>query len=878
MEYTGLTSAQIIANRKKYGANILPKPKIKNIFDFLYEVFTDKLNIILIFLAVAFIILSILGLGSLTEAIGILFILFLIAIIDTATGLRAQHHTQKLQELVTIRHCDVIRNGKIQKIKTTDIVVDDIIILHTGDSIHADGYLLSGEISVDNSVLNGESEPVKKHSINNYKYNPDKKITGDSYVDKNSLFAGTTIQSGRGIMIATRVGTGTENGKILTSIQTISAPKTSLDIQLDNMATKISKWGVLGAIIVGTSIITTDIINIGGINAFFSNGKLNVISNILSTLAISLTIIAAAVPEGLPLIVSLIISQNARKMVQHNVLAKYANKIPEAGNIQILCTDKTGTLTHANLAPVANFLGNGMKVSFTIRNQINEIFFRNIVLNSGATYDADNNISGGNATGRALLNLIKPSDKIFTKLKSDKIQREIPFDSSNKYSATEIKNNTKTHTYVMGAPELLLKRCTNYMDENGNIKKLNHEKINNLILEKSNQAMRLVATAYCNTPLPKNGLPNEMIFICLTSLRDKIRNGVPHAVQTMQNAHVQVVMITGDALDTARAIAYDTKIMDKNSDDIAINATELDNMPDNEILKILPRLRVVARAIPSTKLKLVHLAQSMGMCIGMCGDGTNDAPALKLADVGFAMGSGTDVAKSAADIIITDDNFVSITNAVLLGRTFLHNIKMFLHFQLPINIWLMTICLIFPLFTGAPAFWATQILIINIIMDSLNSLAFGGEPPKTEYMHEAVVTKGAALIPNKDIHSIIWSIAGFIFTFGLLYIPQIANQFNTTDQMITARFVLLIFVAMLNGFNIRSTTINPLYKIQTNPIFLLITLLVFFATIFMVQFGGPIFHIGKLNINQWSILFCISLLILPWGIIGKILQNKKQRG
>ncbi len=876
MEYQGLTSAQVIANRKKYGANILPKQKTKNIFDFLYEIFTDKLNMILVFLALVFIILSILGMGSLTEAIGILFILFLIAIIDTATGLRAQHHTQKLQELVTLRHCDVIRNGKIQKIKTTDIVVDDIIILHTGDSIHADGYLLSGEISVDNSILNGESEPVKKHSINNYKYNPDKKITGDSYVDKNSLFAGTTIQSGRGIMIATRVGTGTENGKILTSIQNISAPKTSLDIQLDNMATKISKWGIIGAIIVGTAIITTDIINLGGINAFFTDNKLNIISNILSALAISLTIIAAAVPEGLPLIVSLIISQNARKMVKHNVLTKYANKIPEAANIQILCTDKTGTLTHASLSPVANFLGNGTKISFIANTKTNEIFFHNVILNSGATYDTNNNISGGNATGRALLNLIKPNNKIFTKLKSDKIQREIPFDSSNKYSATEIKNDMQTYTYVMGAPELLLKKCTKYMDENGNIKKLNRKKITDLILEKSDQAMRLVATAYCNKPLEKNGLPNEMIFICLTSLRDKIRDGVPHAVKTMQNAHVQVVMITGDALNTARAIAYDTKIMNKNSDDIAINATELDNMSDNEILKILPRLRVVARAIPSTKLKLVHLAQSMGLCIGMCGDGTNDAPALKLADVGFAMGSGTDVAKSAADIIITDDNFVSITNAVLLGRTFLHNIKMFLHFQLPINIWLMTICLIFPLVTGEPAFWATQILIINIIMDSLNSLAFGGEPPKPEYMYDPIVAKGTALIPTKDIHSIIWSITGFMFTFGLLYIPQIANQFNTTGQMITARFVLLIFAAMLNGFNIRSTTIDPLYKIQTNPIFLLITLLVFFATILMVQFGGPMFHIDKLNTHQWLILFYISLLILPWGIIGKMLQNKKR--
>lgn len=868
---SGLTATQVIRSREKYGANILPQPRMKTAFDFLRDVFSDRLNQILLFLAFVFIVVAALELGSMAEALGIILVLILIAGIDVVTGLRSQRHTRRLADMAGVRFCNVIRGGKIQNINVTDIVVGDTVLLNTGDTIYADGYLVDGAIDVDNSVLNGETAKAHKTVVKNYKYNPHAKITGETYIDKNSLFSGATIQSGRGAMIVTRVGINTENGRILSDVQTITAPKTSLDIQLDNLATKISKFGMYGALVVGVCLLVVEIVQAGSVTQYMGQGWLNVTASVLSILVIALTIIAAAVPEGLPLIVSLVISQNAREMVRHNVLAKFANKIPEAGNIQILCTDKTGTLTSANLMPVQNFLGNGNPIDFDSKSVANNLFRLGVVVNSGATYDEGGKIVGGNSTGRALLSLIARDDKIFSDLQDVYTRHaELPFDSANKYSATQFAE-PNNFTLYMGAPEMILAHATHYIGANGRRHKLNLHVMEELMAENAGRAMRMIATAISNQALSHDGLPDDLTLVCMTSLRDEIRNGIPDAVDTMHNAHVQVIMITGDSLHTAIAIARETHIIER-ADDIAINATELESYSDELLMEMLPHLRVVARAVPSTKLRLVKIAQSMNRSIGMCGDGTNDAPALKLADVGFAMGTGTDVAKAAADIIITDDNFVSVTDAVLLGRTFLHNIKMFLRFQLPINIWLMIACLVFPIFIGHPAFWATQILIINIIMDSLNSLAFGGEKPKPEYMREHVVQKGTPLITYRSMRGVIWVCIGFALITCALYLPCVSRMFSTAAQMETARFVVLVFAAMLNGFNVRTDGINPLHGVTKNPMFWVISVIVFVSTFVFVEFGGAMFHVTALNAGQWIVLFVLSLLIIPWGMIGKLFR------
>lgn len=421
---------------------------------FFCDVFSDKLNLILLVLALVFLFLAVIGVGQITEALGLIFVLTLISVINISTGLKSQKYTKRMADMISEHYCNVIRNGSVQTISTKEVVVDDIILIETGDTICADGYIISGHVEVDNSILNGETKLCKKSPIENYVYNYEEEITGAKYTDKNSLFSGTNVQSGRGKMIVKRVGLQTENGKILSNVNDISAPKTSLDIQLEKLATQISKLGIIGAFVVGVILFVSDMSSLESMLA--SGGYLSVIISFLSAFTVALTIVAAAVPEGLPLIINLIIAQNSKKLVKQNVLAKYANKIPEAGNINILCTDKTGTLTYANLIPVHNYIGSGKEIGFSEDVLPIKMFKENIVLNSGAVYDNSGNVTGGSFSSRALLKLIPYNDRLFETVKENiKITDEDPFDSVKKYSAVQTEiNEGNILTYYMGAPLL----------------------------------------------------------------------------------------------------------------------------------------------------------------------------------------------------------------------------------------------------------------------------------------------------------------------------------------------------------------------------------------------------------------------------------------
>lgn len=866
----GLSENQVLINRQKYGENKLPEPKLKTAWDFFCDVFSDKLNIILLILAIIFIALAVFGLGEISEALGLVFVLTLISVINISTGLKSQKYAKRMADMVAEHFCKVIRDGQIKQINTYEVVVDDVVLLESGDTICADGYLVSGNLEVDNSILNGESKLCKKEPVKDFVFSYETKISGETYVDKNSLFAGTNIQSGHGLMIVKRVGTQTENGKILLKINEIEAPKTSLDLQLEHLATLISKLGIIGAAIVGIILFITDVFLSP---ASMDLSAIDIFKSILSAFTLALTIVAAAVPEGLPLIINIVMAQNSKKLVKQNVLAKYANKIPEAGNINILCTDKTGTLTYANLTPVYNYMGSGKEIGFT-DSLLNSMFNENIIINTTAVYDSNGKVSGGSFTSRALLRMIPYESGLIQKtLESCKVLSDDPFDSIKKYSAVEFMKDNQKLSYYMGAPERIIQHARFYLDESGKRHELSQNILNELIKKNAKKAMRLIAFAYSTEPLVAGQFPSDLTFVCMTALRDEIRAGVPEAVKDMHNANVQVVMITGDILDTAKAIAIDSGIFNEDSGDIAIDASVLESMSDSDILKILPNIKVIARAVPTTKLKMVDIAQKSGLCIGMCGDGTNDAPALKLADVGFGMGSGTDVCKAASDIIITDDNFVSVTKAVLLGRTFVHNMMMFLKFQLPINIFLMLMCLYFPVFYAVPAFYAVQILLINIVMDGLNSLAFGGEPTKQEYMREKVAVKGAPLLSRKVMEQILFSVASFVVIFCIFALPPVYNLFAGVEE--TARFVLMIFASMLNGFNVRTDSLNPLKDISKNLNFIRVAVLVFAGTVVLVSYAGSFVHSVPLTLVQWFVLFGLAFLVIPFGTLQKILKIGK---
>lgn len=876
MKIIGLNSAEVTKSKRKFGTNTIPEVRRKTAWQFFIEMFQNKINMILLGMLILFFVLAMLGFDGYIEAIGVGVVLVCVGVIGTITKLRAQKYSLDLKNKTAVRYAMVVRNGKFKTINTDDIVVGDVVFLQSGETVPADGYILDGQINVNNSVLNGESAECPKVPIPGFKYDRKANITADDYTSKNLLFAGTTVQSGECFMVVGNIGVHTENAKTLLSVRNIGEVKTDLDIKLDKLAEKIGQFGYIGGIVVAIVLMSNVIVSFGGCGAFWATGILNVLHEFLSVLIVSLTIIVAAVPEGLPFIITIIISQNASKMIKHNVLAKNTHKIPEAGNIQILCTDKTGTLTYGNLIPITNYLGDGSQVDFNSDLKVSRFIAADILFNTGAAFDEHGKIVGGTSTQRALLSALDVNSKLFKSIQKEiKSLDKIPFDSANKFSAVRImrKQDKKQFVLYTGAPEIILEHVTKYIDVNGVSHRIDKNKMMKIIRENARQAKRILALAYVTGNNLNAKLPDNLTLISLVSIRDDVRHEVPSAVARMHNAGIQVIMMTGDILDTARAIGIDTGII-QNDNDLILTARELDAMSDSEIKRKLYKIKVIARAVPKTKLRLVKIAQEMNLCIGMCGDGTNDAPALKRADVGFAMGSGTDVCKEAGDIIITDDNFVSIADAVLFGRTFLNNVTKFLAFQMPINIILIVLSVLYPVVFLVPAFVAVQILVINIYEDSLNSLAFGGEPARVEYMNVPPQPKGASLFAGSALTKIIASSVEFLIVFSLLLIPYVQHIFGDNEVInMTARFALLMLMAAFNGFNVRTDGIHLFRDINKNPLFLMVALCIVLGTVCLVSFGGNLFQVVPLSFEQWVVIFILSLSIIPMDLMRKIIAK-----
>jgi len=867
----GLTSLEVLESRKKYGANKIPEKPLKKWNEFFFETFKDGLNLILLGMMVAFCILAVTGNGSFSEPAGVGVVLIAIAIISTNTGLKSQKATKELRDKTSVHYCNVIRDGQPQHINTDELVVGDLVIVQAGEGIYADGYLVEGHLAVDNSVLNGESEPCKKSVIDGFVYKDKETITGNDYIDKNSLFAGAIILDGEGKMLVTKVGVDTVNGKTIATMQDIEEQKTSLQMQLDDLCAGISKFGTIAALV----IIAVNVLSriIGG--AWFDMKTMELVKDVLTIATTALTIVVAAVPEGLPLIITLITAQNAKVMIKHNVLAKNTNKIPEAGNIQLLCTDKTGTLTGGKLVPIHNVTLDNKEIKET--DAIYDAFSYNVCLNTSAVVDANGKVEGGNMTERALIPMISP-DRYKHITQTVKVVNKKPFNSAYKFSAIQFEDTDGTkYALYKGAPERLLAVATKYADVDGNVHDIDKASAQKLIEEFMDKAMRVIAFGTSLSDI-SDTLPADLVITSLVAIRDDVRKEVPAAVRKMHNAGVHVMMVTGDNIKTATAIAKEAGLF-RTGVEVAMDASEFDALVKNDregAKKILPEIVVIARATPETKLNIVQLAQEMKICVGMTGDGTNDSPALKGADVGFSMGSGTDVCKEAGDIIITDDNFVSITDAVLLGRTFMHNVHMFLKFQLPINVGLVILSVLYPVIFGITAIAAVQILVINIVMDSLNSLSFGGEPAKEEYMFEKPIPKGSPLLDKDTLIQIGVSTSTLVALFAITWIPAVREFFGTEAQYATARFALLIIAATINGFNIRTDGFNLFEGIGKNTMFIKIAISIFAGTFLLAQFGGEMLHCSALSAGQWLAIVLLSLLVIPVDFARKaVLKSKK---
>ena len=862
----GLSSKEVLKSRELHGSNKLPEPKLDKWYDFAKEALSEKITMILIAIAVLQLFLGVMGVMDLSDPIMILVVLAIVTCIAVKTGLGVQKSAAELRAKTSVRYCDVIRDDKVQTINKDELVVGDLVCVGMGQEIFADGYLIEGKISVNNAAINGETKECKKTPIEGYVH---KKTTStDAYTNQNCLFAGTTVMSGEGKMIVTDVGVNTVNGDTLVKMQTLESPKTALDIALDNLSDFISKWGTIAAVITFAVLTISGIVQVG-FGEYFSGGVLNIIQKIAQNFSVALTIIVAAVPEGLPLIVKLVTKQNVKTMEKFNILAKNPGKIPELAYVDIICTDKTGTLTTGVMTPkkIIDGFGNDVNKDSVLWNNIKA----NISLNNSAIFDSENNITGGNSIDRAVLSLVNPETYADIQKKYPVKLKQV-FNSSNKYSAFTTKDGI---TYYKGAPEKLIEHCTKVMDSSGEIVDNNdNDTLSNAITAMTSNAMRCIAVTMADGDLVENEIPNDMTFLGIIGVVDPVRDEVPSAVKTAHKAGIQVIEITGDCIETAVAVATECGIY--KDGDLALTNDEFEAMSDDEVKSIIPRLRVISRCSPNTKLRLVTLAQEIGKSVAMTGDGVNDSPALKRADVGFGMQGGSDVAKEASDIVLTDDNFASVVKAVELGRTFMHNIMMFLEFQLPINISLLILSVIYPMIATGALLASVQILIVNIIMDSLNSLSFGGEPPKDEYMTEKPIKKGSGLFIRGAKKRIAISTVAFIVLYGIITFSPISNMFATETEAITARFALLCFMAVFNGFNIRTEHINLFNGIGKNKLFSAIAIGIFVMTFALCSFAENLIKVTALDFKHWVVVVILAFMVIPIDLIRKIIEKKRE--
>ena len=870
MNFNGLKSSEVEVSRTTYGSNKLPEPELKKWYHFAKEALTEPITMILIIIALFQLVLGAMGVMSLSEPVMIIVVLAIVTGIAIKTGLGVQKSAAELRAKTAVRYCDVVRDGSVQTINKDDLVVGDLVLLRTGQEIFADGFIVDGEISVNNAAINGETKECRKIPSANYKHV--KTTSTTAYTDQCSLFAGTVIMSGEGKMIVTDVGVNTVNGDTLVKMQTLEPPKTALDIALDHLCDFISKWGTIAAALAFVIMTITGILNAGSLSQYFSGSILESIQKVAQNVSNALTIIVAAVPEGLPLIVKLVTKQNVSTMEKFNILAKNTGKIPELAYVNLICTDKTGTLTTGEMTSTVMINGNCQDI-FNKESSLNELIDLNICMNNSAVFDSNGNITGGNSIDRAVLDMLSPEDA--QKIQNKAIMKKrVPFSSENKFSAVTLNNGANDFTVYKGAPEKLIEKCKFYLDNDGIVTELTEEKrkaLKSHIKGLTEKAMRCIALTISDKT--DDGLPDEMNLLGIIGVVDPVRNEVPEAVKIAHKAGIQVIEITGDCMETAKAVAMEAGIYKPG--DLAVTNDEFEAMSDVKVKEIIPQLRVISRCSPNTKLRLVTLAQEIGMSVAMTGDGVNDAPALKKADVGFGMQDGSDVAKEAADIVLTDNNFASVVKAVKLGRTFMHNIMMFLEFQLPINISLLILSMVFPIISGGSALLAAvQILIVNIIMDSLNSLSFGGEPPKEEYMNEEPIMKGSGLFIRGAKGRIALSSIVFIALFGVITFGPVGNMFATKLSAMTARFALLCLMAVFNGFTIRTDSMNLFKGIKNNKLFVYIALGIFAMAVVLCNFVGNLVQTTPMDVKQWIVVLVTAFMVVPVDWIRKTICKK----
>lgn len=865
MKLNGLTTKQVEENRQKYGANTLTQIPLDPLWKKILQGFKDPMIMILLVALLVQVVLFFLKQSEWFEPVGILIAILIANGVSAVSESKQEGKASALKaEEEAKEMAKVIRDGKLQEVHVSEIVVGDIVYLQAGDKLPADGEIVEGDLKVDQAALNGETEEATKIP----------KPDGEEYNIKDLLnlyyaYRGTVVCGGEGYMEVKVVGDKTLFGELALEVQE-DTRATPLQVKLGKLAKQISTFGYIGAIAIVISVLAKTLLS-GHIPADVYEW----IRLIMNAITVAVTIIVCAVPEGLPMLTSILLSFQSLRMAKDNVLVRKINGLETAGSLSILFSDKTGTITEGRLSVVEMATGNAS--TFSELQQMPAALADDVVIGIGVNNSAvasNGNIIGGNSTDRALMSFLVASGKDQS-LNKDAVRAFNAFDSAKKYSSVTIALEDKTRTYIKGAPEKIVEKCTAYIDENGEAKPFTDKNtLINYIDTQAGRSMRLLAVARAEG----DSDDAELTLICVLSIRDNVRKEAADAIHEVQNAGIQVVMVTGDRKETAVAIAKEAGLL-VNADDVALTSAEMAEMSDDELKATLPRLRVVARALPTDKSRLVRLAQELNLVVGMTGDGVNDSPALKKADVGFAMGSGTEVAKEAGDITILDDNFTSIRKAILYGRTMFKSIRKFLIFQLTVNVAAVLTCFIGPLLGENVILTVIQLLLINLAMDTLAAIAFGSEPALDEYMKEKPVPRSASIVSKDMLVQIL--IGALYITFlciGILFIPAIRNLFGDVDHtyLKSAVFAVFMMAITFNGYNARTGHINVFSGLRKNKTFLWVMFAIFAMQFVFVTFGGEVLSVEPLGVKGWIICIIAAFLIIPIDMIRKAIMGKKK--
>ncbi len=837
-EIKGLSDSEVIESREKYGTNSLTELPGESLGAKFLASLKDPMIIILLCALAIQLVLFFMGRAEWFEPVGILIAVLIAGGVSSFTEYRQEQKASLLKSQQEAGETTkVIRNGTIHEIHVSEVVAGDIVYLQAGDKIPADGEIIEGSVKVDQSALNGETEEAEKLPNSG----------SDTYDIKDLLnkyyaYRGTVVCSGEAYMKISVVGDRTLFGELALEVQEAQR-KTPLQVKLGKLAQQISVFGYTGA----TAIV------IGILARTFITGNLPVdgyawLRLIVDAITVAVTIVVCAVPEGLPMLTSMLMSFQSMQMAGDNVLVRKINGLETAGSLNLLFSDKTGTITEGRLT-IAEIALPNVKVCESLAD-LDEESLNDIAIGAGVNNSAsvgDGQVIGGNSTDRALMSFFMASPETLAKIEAAKkdVKESSPFNSDNKTASVTLNDGVK---YIKGAPEKIIPHCKNVTAR---------KKLDTYINTQAERAMRLLAVA--------KDSGNGMELVCVLSIRDNVRKEAVDAIRQVRKAGIQVVMVTGDRKETAVAIAKEAGLI-TSPDEIAMTSQEMSEKSDEELKAMLPNVRVISRALPSDKSRLVRIAQEMNLVVGMTGDGVNDSPALKKADVGFAMGSGTEVAKEAGDITILDDNFKSIAKAILYGRTMFKSIRKFLVFQLTVNVSAVAICFLGPLFGQNVVLTVIQLLLINLAMDTLAAIAFGSEPPRDEYMNEKPIPRDENIITSDMLSEILTGAVYItVICLAVLFMPKIRGLFGNVDVIYLRSAVFAVFMM--------SITFNGL-AMATSKNCAMVMMFIFVMQWAFIEFGGEVLSVEALSLDSWLSCFVLAILVVPFRWAGKYLVSK----